>query len=247
MIRGNKIEHLKQINKIKVGESMDYFVNEERKKNKKIQKFLVVVSSIVLLLFFSAGIAYALQVSEDQKENILTIPTTQVILDEQGFVSDANGNTENMLASKKAKVTNTGETAVFVRALVIPTFQKNETTAQERNDLLKQSSILPVTIDKSAGINTIALNSQGTKWYLGSDGYYYYLAVLNKGESTDNLINGVTKPNNMTDFKGYQLNMDVKIEAVGAYSKRGGQKAFVDAWNGPKDLTVKSRLDGLAN
>lgn len=247
MIRGNKREHLNLINKIKVGESMDYFVNVIQKKNTKKQKFLVAASSIAFLLFFSASIAYALQVSEDQKDNILTVPTTQVVLDEQGFVSDPNGSTENMLASKKAKVTNTGETAVFVRALVIPTFQKTETANQERSDLLKESSILPVVIDKSAGINTIAINSQGTKWYLGSDGYYYYLAVLNKGESTDNLINGVTKPNNMTDFKGYQLNMDVKIEAIGAYSKRDGQKAFVDAWNGPKDLTVKSRLDGLAN
>lgn len=247
MIRGNKLEHLKLINKIKVGESMNYFVNVLRKKNTKKQKFLVGASSIAFLLFFSASIAYALQVSEDQKENILTVPTTQVVLDEQGFVSDPNGSTETMSATKKAKVTNTGETAVFVRALVVPTFQKVETINQERNALLKQSSVLPVAIDKSAGMNTIALNSLGVKWQLGNDGYYYYLAVLNKGESTDNLINGVTQPTNITDYKGYQLNMDVKVEAIGAYSKREGQKAFIDAWNGPTDTTIRSRLDGLVN
>lgn len=245
MIRGNKREFLKLINKIKVGESMNYFVNILRKMNTQKTKFLVVVSSTAICLLFSVSIVYALQVSEDQKENILAVPTTQVEVDEQGFVSNPDGSTENMLASKKAKVTNTGETAVLVRALIIPTFQKVETINKERNELLKQSSVLPVAIDETAGTNTIALNSLGAKWQLGKDGYYYYLAVLNKGESTDNLINGVTQPTNLADFKGYQLNMDIKAEAIGAYSRRDGQKAFIDAWNGPEDTTIKSRLDGL--
>ncbi len=225
---------------------MNDFITLIIKKIKKA-RIEIIVCSCILVFFLTTVIVHAVQVSEDQKENILAVPTIQVKLDEQGFTSDPNGDTETMLADKKAKVTNSGELPVFVRALVIPTFQKSDDMSQDRDNLLKQSSVLPIAIAKTSGINTIVLNTKGAKWQLGSDGYYYYIGVLNHGVSTENLIDGVTKPTNLSDFKGYQFNMDIKIEAISAYSKRDGEKAYIDAWNGPIDSKIKSQLDVLSN
>jgi len=99
---------------------------------------------------------------------------------------------------KEVSVKNTGEQPGFVRVLV-----HTEIISQEGNPLAANPSF--ITFDDIAAASD----------WVYADGYWYYLHVLEPGETTPNIFAGVTfAPGLPSEYKNAGMNIDVKVEAT---------------------------------
>ena len=108
---------------------------------------------------------------------------------------------------KNAKVSNTGKSAVYVRAMAVVS-----------------------SGDASVDPGLIAVTQYGSSWENGGDGFYYYTEILPAGQTTrDPLFTGVTVSKDVPETATFSVDVyqeSVLAPADGTYSLKAAQDAF---------------------
>lgn len=113
-------------------------------------------------------------------------------------------------------VTNTGTVPAYVRAAVVFNWKTDD-----------YRSVLPETPADSDYSITWNKDTNGSKWFTGSDGYYYYTDPVEAGATTENLIDEVTCNTVKTvGDKTYYLSVEILSSAIQA-----GPDAAIAEWS----------------
>jgi hypothetical protein len=126
---------------------------------------------------------------------------------------------------------NTKTVPAFVRLVVEP-----------RIVMADGKTVLPAAL----GTQVMISDLNTTDWRYGNDGFYYYLHILQPGQSTDaigqNLFNAVhfSTTGLPAEYAGAQLKIEVKCEAVRAV--RWDYRLF---WWGSDSAPVGNPLQGI--
>jgi len=143
--------------------------------------------------------------------------------------------------NKQVSAINTGEKPAFVRILVLPTLLKGSTPIQARIG----DEIIVSFLDIRSPSNPSGL------WLYGDDGYYYFLDVLDPGQTAHPFLfkNVSLSPSLPADYNLAVLNIEVKMEAVSISSLQ----YRIAWWNNPSPpsssplSTIDSILAPLAS
>ena len=174
----------------------------------------------------TAGLAGALAVTavvggslayftdEAEKTNTFTVGNVDITLTEPNW--EGNGSDDAPAAypgeplAKDPTVTNDGANPCFVRIKV------------EGLDSLGDAGMITYRTD-------YVTDALGKGWVEGSDGYFYYDAVLEVGDTTDALFDQIVMPTGLTNGDGTtEYNVVVTAEAVQA---QGAKASWTDVQN----------------
>ena len=156
------------------------------------RKSLLLVAGIVLMLTIAIGgtIAY-----------IVTNTTPVVNTFTPGEVPITIQETFDGTTKSDVYVTNNGNVSAYIRAKIIVTWKDKDGNV---------SAIKPV----EGTDYTISINS--TEWTKVGDGFYYHIARVGAGESTNPLINSCTKSSTANQPVGYDLSVEIIAESIQA-------------------------------
>ena len=168
------------------------------------RKSLLLVAGIALMLMVAIGGTIAYIVTD-------TKPITNTF--EPGRVPITI--TENFKNGTKSdvRVKNTGNVPAYIRAKIVVTWKDADGNV---------SAIKPV----EGTDYTISIN--GTEWTKAGDGFYYHIARVGAGESTNPLITSCTKVAGANQPAGYDLSVEIIAESIQAegMGATGAQDAF---------------------
>ena len=185
------------------------------KKGKKLRKLkpVIFVFSLVYAIGMLLGSTFSWFTSSDDRinefRNNMPVFSAQVV-----DVFDP-ANPWKTGDNKEVSAVNTGEKDAFVRIMVLPVIMNGSTPLQARIGEEIEITFLDI-------YNSVS-NPTG-KWVDGNDGYYYYLDVLEPGETAQPyLFKKVELKSGLpTEYDDATLKIEVKMEAVGidAYEYR---------------------------
>lgn len=142
----------------------------------KMKKSIALLISLILVLTVTVGgtLAFLIATSDTVKNTFTPSSVTTEVYEEF----------ENNL-KKNVSIKNTGDTAAYIRAAVVVTWQKyNEETG--KYDVYGTVPVKGTDYEISYNLGDQA-NHEG-KWILGSDGFYYWPSFVEPGETTGVLI-----------------------------------------------------------
>lgn len=179
-----------------------------RKSNKKALALLV---SVVLLVTVAVGatLAYLVDVKGPIK-NTFTPSKVTVEVNE-----DFNGREK-----KDVSIKNTGDTAAYIRAAVIVTWQNAD------GEVLGQKPVEGT--DYTINYNLTAQTAPEGKWVKNGD-YYYWNQPVAAGENTGILITSAS-PVAAQVPDGYFLCVEIIASGIQSVGSNGTKDAVVDAW-----------------
>lgn len=185
-----------------------------KKMGQKPIKPVALVVSLALLLALSVGgvIAFLVDATDPLANPFDASNVTTAVIE------DFDGSTKS-----NVKIQNTGDTIAWIRAAVIVTWKNAD------GHIYASAPI--------AGTDyTIAFSDSG--WLMGDDGFYYHIAPVAPGESTETLISSCTYTKNAPD--GYSLN----VEIVGSGIQSKPASVFNTQWesSGLKVDEAKAKL-----
>lgn len=176
----------------------------------KKKKILTMVAAVALVAVIGVGATLAYFTDKDSKTNVVTMGKVDIKLEEPVFSENYDGNTitdvkPNQSIVKDPKITvEDGSLDAYVRAKIV-----FEGLNQDQID-----DILPL------------IDIDTEKWFLSTDGYYYYQAPMTAGAS-DYLFQSVKIPEKWgNEVSGLTFKINVFAEAIQAdsftpYSERG--------------------------
>lgn len=208
-----------------------------KRKFKKIKKrflfSLAILTAVAIVLKGLLNTTLGMNRNSDSRLNDFGIGDFKTALIEE--FDDKEATVIGEERTKKVSVKNTGETAGFVRVLVIPEIIAKKDWAG--NQLLLPAAISKEVLLLDGSGNQIADNEN---WIYGGDGYYYYLKALKPGQTTPPLFEKVelssVNNNDLGDY--YQeasLSIEVKVEGI-----NDTQWAYRDAWWGSNGVAEGS-------
>lgn len=162
-------------------------------KNKK--SILAVLSILVIISTFAIGSLANWFTSSDSVTNNFKLANYEVVTHEKFVPKNPKKGSD---ITKEVTVKNTGTLPTYVRVKIVP-YWKNG---------------MPL---KYNGINTVDLNFTNSKEWVKNGDFYYYKKILQPGETSEVLLNGLTvssKLNNNDDYKMNELEVDVFTESV---------------------------------
>ena len=172
-----------------------------RGQRKKICAVLVVM---ILVIAVQGSIAYFTSSSTATNKFVLGAVDIEV---EEEF------NPDNVKDNKIVKIKNTNQTDALVRVSITPRWIEK----------LEDGTEIPFSGDVSADVITLNFSENlkdsavENQWVKGSDGFYYYLKVLEAEGLTSILLKDVDIKSGLPEeYKGKTLTVDVKAEAVQA-------------------------------
>ncbi len=112
---------------------------------------------------------------------------------------------------KDVAIKNSGNTPVYIRALVVITWQDTN-----GNTILS-------TLPEAGEGKDYLITGKEEGWLLGGDGYYYYTQPVQPGQSTAELVQSLTDQNGDTTR---QLSVDVIAQAVQASPTQAVTEVF---------------------
>lgn len=133
---------------------------------------------------------------------------------------------ENMLpgdeVNKDVQVSNTTTYDQFIKVKFTPKFVKviKDGSGNEVREEIKE--VGGKTLDTSKiELNVVKKNVNESKdsgtWFAGSDGYYYYMGKVAKGDYTNTLLDSVTLASNAgNEYRGLGFDVDVEAESIQA-------------------------------
>lgn len=133
---------------------------------------------------------------------------------------------ENMLpgdnVNKDVQVKNTTTYDQFIRVKFIPKFVK-VTKDGSGNEVREEiTKVDEKTLDTgNIELNVVKKNVNESKnsgtWFAGSDGYYYYMGKVAKGQFTNTLLDSVTLNSKAgNEYRGLGFDVDVQAESIQA-------------------------------
>lgn len=161
-----------------------------RERRRRPALWAALALALVLTLTAGGTVAY-LFTNTDAVTNTFTPAKTSIDIPE-----DFNGEIK-----KNVKVKNTGDIDVYVRAMIVVTWQ---------NDAGEVHATAPVV-----GTDYTMTGSSDTEWVVGADGYYYYTSKVAPNGSTDILLTDC-KPVEGKTPENYHLVVDVLAQAIQA-------------------------------
>ena len=175
-----------------------------RKRNSK--KALALLVSLVLLVTVAVGatLAYLIDI-EGPIDNRFTPSVVTVKIDET-----FNGNTKSNVS-----IENTGDTAAYIRAAVIVTWQ--DANGNVYGIAPVAGTDYEITFDTQSG------------WVAHTDGYYYWTKPVDAGKTTGVLITEA-KPLKAAPAEGYSLCIEIIASGIQSDGTKEGTQAVVDAW-----------------
>ena len=180
-----------------------------RKSNKKALALLV---SVILLVTVVVGatLAYLVDV-KGPIENTFTPSNVTVEVNEEFDGKE----------KKDVSIKNTGDTAAYIRAAVIVTWQNAD------GEVLGQKPVEGT--DYSITYNLNAQTAPKGKWVKNGD-YYYWNQPVAAGENTGILINEIKLEDGITPPTGYFLCVEIIASGIQSDGTKDNTKAVVDAW-----------------
>lgn len=167
----------------------------------KKKKILTMVAAVALVAVIGVGATLAYFTDKDSKTNVVTMGKVDIKLDEPEFSQNPDDTITdvkpNQTIVKDPKITvEEGSLDAYVRAKIVFEGLSDEQVAD----------ILPL------------INIDTTKWFLSTDGYYYYQASMEAGAS-DYLFQSVKIPENWgNEVSELTFKINVFAEAIQADS-----------------------------
>lgn len=161
-----------------------------RERRRRPALWAALALALVLTLTAGGTVAY-LFTNTDAVTNTFTPANTDITIEE-----DFNGKVKN-----NVKVKNTGDIDVYVRAMIVVTWQ---------NDAGEVHDTAPVE-----GTDYMISLGNNTGWAAGADGYYYYTSKVAPNGSTGILLTDC-KPVEGKTPENYHLVVDVLAQAIQA-------------------------------
>lgn len=174
--------------------------------NKRLYRKKLPFFSIFLLIFlaYAASGAFAWFTAVDQKTNSFQVSWKGLHVSVVDNFHPTGSITVGSIVPKEVSAKNTGTKLVFVRILVLPVITA---TGLEDND-----RVIEAVIGKNLELDGF----DSSKWIDGGDGYFYYLDVLEPGETIQpSLFTGIRLTEPLSPEYGYAtLDIQVKTEAI---------------------------------
>lgn len=167
----------------------------------KKKKILTMVAAVALVAVIGVGATLAYFTDKDSKTNVVTMGKVDIKLDEPDFSKNPDDTITdvkpNQTIAKDPKITvEEGSLDAYVRAKIVFEGLSDEQVAD----------ILPL------------IDIDTTKWFLSTDGYYYYQASMAAGAS-DYLFQSVKIPENWgNEVSELTFKINVFAEAIQADS-----------------------------
>ena len=164
---------------------------------------IILLSSIALAVLLIAGGTLAWFTSEaDPITNLFTAGTVEIELIDEFEAEEATNVNPGDTYDKVVRVDNEGTKAIFVRVKLTPEFEDG------------------LSVDV---VDFPILNG----WILHTDGWYYYPAVIEAGDSTPNIIEEVifAGAGMGNDYQGKAFTLEVEAEGIQA-----SNGAALDLW-----------------
>jgi len=177
------------------------------------QRPLVLLLAALLSVMMVLGSTYAWFTSSDELKNQFRTPdldfSYRVI---EKFIGPGTVQPDQAV-EKTVNVKNTGTQAGFARVLVFP-----EIIAED-GQALEAIPGVTFTFKDSHGNDTLGITDwagDGNLWADGGDGYFYYLGLLESGETTlQPLFTHVTLADNLpAEYENASMTIHVKAEAA---------------------------------
>ena len=172
-----------------------YNGNHAAPRRRRNSKALVLVLSLILVICVAAAGTIAWLVTQtDPVVNTFTAGTGGTVIEEV-----TTPTTKNEIV-----VQNTGNVDAYVRVSILI------------NRVDANGNVLP-----SENIPNVSYDT--TKWFLHTDGYYYYIGTVPAGGRTENML---TSPITLDDGEGTYYAVDVMAQTI-----QVGGGAVEDAWH----------------
>ena len=178
----------------------------ERAIRRRRKSWLLLIAVAAMLLAAVGGTVAFLVTRTDAKENTF-VPSKVACAVEETFQNNIKTD---------VKVKNTGDTAAYLRAVVVVTWQ------DAAGNVLGAA---PVQGEDYA----ITMPADG-KWAQAADGYWYYSEVVAPNASTEALI-GECKPLKAAPQAGYTLHVEILASAIQSTLGSTAQAAWAAAAN----------------
>jgi len=164
------------------------------------QRPLVLLLTLLISGVMVVGSTFSWFTQKDSRTN--TFQTKELVfqIKLQEDFTPPGGVNPGQTVEKIVNATNTGDVPGFVRVMVL-----TDITTQDGTPL----DAIPGTTFTYDNLNT-------TDWADGGDGYYYYLGLLNPGDTTvQPLFTSVTLASNLgPEYDDAIINVQVKVDAV---------------------------------
>ena len=183
-----------------------------KKKNKMI--LLISVTIILTVVIVQRSLAYF--TSESIAINKFLAGSTDIEVEEE-FIPPETW--DGSVVGKKVQITNNTDTKSLVRVSITPrwiTIIENEDGSQSEIPFSGDTSSNTVTLDFTDELTDTLTEG---KWFKGTDGYYYYINILEGMASTSILLESVSLTKGVVlpdEYKDKSLYVDVKAETVQA-------------------------------
>lgn len=146
-------------------------------------------------------------------------PNSGIKINEKFNKEEADNTLPGDKVTKQVNVSNKATYDQLIRVKIKKVWK--DAKGNEKSDLDTKNIIL--NFEKNL---TDSNKPEEGKWIEGSDGYYYYNAIVNPDGQTANLLESVTLSKDITnEFKG--LNFDVVVDSEGVQAANG---AVNDSW-----------------
>lgn len=195
--------------------------NKNGRKVKRLRwnRSFVVLASVLVLIIGLVGTTLAwLSTDTTPITNTFTTSTVTTTIEE-----GESGETKN-----NVKVTNTGNANAYIRAMVVVTWQKDDTNSSE----------VYATAPVEGTDYTLIWTKDG--WVKHTDGYYYYTSAVAPNASTGILLTSC-KPVEGKTPEGYHLVVEILSDAIQAKP----DSAVTDAW-GVNPSTLSKHDGGIS-
>ncbi len=190
------------------------------------KKNIILISTI--LVFFTIGLiggSLAYFTTKDDILNVIPVGSVSLLIEEK-FTEEADISNDGSAVNKDVRIENNGTGPSLIRVALTPRWINTNGTS-----------------DFLGNIKTVLLNLEPnatSKWFYGSDGYYYYKEVVEPGAKTIQLLDSVTIPVNQDiGLKGKKLIVDVRAEAIQPHVT-----VLKNTWN-IKDQSILDVLEPL--
>lgn len=208
---------------------------------KKKIKIVIVLGIILIISTTAFSLAYFN--SKDKIKNEFTVGKLEGKIVEENFKDGTDINLGEEI-DKKVEIQNTCKNPELIRVIITPQWEDNEEIISASNE------IKLIFSDKLK--SNVGSDEEENYWVRGTDGYYYYIGILNpkkedapKTDSkTPPLLEKVFLKNNIEDeikdkIKGKKLHVNVSLEGI-----QVNKESLNSKWN-IKDDSIKSALERL--
>lgn len=174
--------------------------------------------------------------SSDSIKNKFSLGSIETEITEN-FDAPKEWNGSNI--TKQVSIKNTGKSKEIVRVSIIPMWVDGA-----GNPWAGDTNLIQLNFNQSnlADINKDDVNNS---WVNGNDGYYYYMAELESGASTKELLKSVEIKTDSLEqalkekYNGKKVMVDVNVEAI-----QPNEKALEENWAGINE-NIKNKFSDI--